>query len=249
MNAILETTALTKSFGALTVVDHISISVEPGERRGIIGPNGAGKTTLFNLITGDIAPTSGAVGFKGVEITRRPTSWRARRGIRRTYQASALFDTLTVTENLMVAGLGPLGRQWNPGRQACNDKQLMKNVSAAAELVHLEDKLPVVTSELSHGERRQLEIAMAFVLQPTVLLLDEPASGLSPLERSQLADTLNAVDRSVAVLLIEHDMEIALGFADQVTVLYAGREVMTADPESVISSGEVQEVYLGGSHA
>jgi branched-chain amino acid transport system ATP-binding protein len=249
MTAILSTAALTKSYGALTVVSDVSISVEPGERRGIIGPNGAGKTTLFNLITGDIAPTSGTVSFDQQAITRRPTTWRARRGIRRTYQASALFDTLTVAENLMVAGLGPQGRQWNLVRQASKGRELMNRVEAAAGLGGLQERLGTLTADLSHGERRQLEIAMAFVHEPKVLLLDEPASGLSANERAQLSRTLNDVSRDVTVLLIEHDMEIALGFADNVTVLHGGKELMTGDPAAVVSSPEVQRVYLGGGDA
>lgn len=242
----IETKALTKKYGALVVVDDVSLSVPTGQRRAIIGPNGAGKTTLFNLLSGDVPRSSGNILIQGNDVARWSPARRSRHGLRRTYQSSELFENMTVFENLMIAVLGPEGKTRNPLKLWASDSQAQWSATSSAEIVELDRKMHAIAGDLSHGERRQLELGMALCGDPLILLLDEPAAGLSAVERRTLVRMLDNIGPDITVLMIEHDMQIALKFADEVTVLASGELIASGSPEDVVKDPRVQEVYLGG---
>jgi branched-chain amino acid transport system ATP-binding protein len=234
-------------FGGLKAVDAVSITVRRGERRAIIGPNGAGKTTLFNAIAGTFPPTSGRIVFNGRDVTRLPAHRRAHRGMSRTFQITNLFPTLTVAENMQLAlrGLRPcrfsmLGSSGLSGEEA-------DRIDAALVASRMHERLDIPVRELSYGEQRQLELAMALVSRPEVLLLDEPAAGLSPAERGVVAEIVAALSRDLTVMLIEHDMDLVLSLVDWVTCLDNGRLLVEAAPEDIRTNAAVQDVYLGRS--
>ena len=233
------------AFEALRAVDGVTLDVPRGQRRAIIGPNGAGKTTLFNAITGMIPPTSGRITFDGHDVTRLPPHRRARLGISRTFQITNLFPTLTVEDNIVLAMRG-LGRRkfslfGSPVRSEDEERRMAGALAAARLGAH--GDVPV--RELSYGEQRQLEIALALVASPSLVLLDEPAAGLSPAERVIVADVIRALPRDLTVILIEHDMDLALGLADHVTCLHEGRVLVEDVPDAIRRNTKVQEVYLG----
>ncbi len=242
---ILTLTDVTVQFGALKAVDSVSMSLMPGERRAVLGPNGAGKTTLFNAITGSIPPTSGRVIFDGVDMTRMSPQRRAYLGLARTFQITNLFGQLSVAENMRLAarGLSPskfslFGEDRLTGEQS----ESVRKALGASNLLGREH---VLVKEMSYGEQRQLEVAMALVGTPRLLLLDEPAAGLSPAERSALADIIRALPRDLTVILIEHDMDLALALVDYVTVMQNGKVIVESNPTEIRSNTLVQEVYLG----
>ncbi len=239
--------AVGRRFGALQALRDVSLDVMPGERRVILGPNGAGKTTLFNAICGDIPPSSGRILLFGADITRLPAHRRARLGLGRTYQTSLLFDGLTVLENLFVAVRGARPNRFSFLRPGRGDEGRARAVELAdrMRLSHLADA-PV--RGLSHGQRRQLEVGMAMAGDPRVLMLDEPAAGLSPGDRPELLRLLRALPRSLTLILIEHDMDIALAAADRVTVMQDGAVVVEAPPDRIAEDPVVQAIYLGGGH-
>jgi branched-chain amino acid transport system ATP-binding protein len=237
-----------RRFGAVVALNNVSLEVGAGERRAIIGANGAGKTTLFNTVTGDFPPTTGRVLFFGEDITRLPPHERIRRGLRRTYQNSMLFMSLTVLENLYVAASGiTRGRlsPWRPGP----DDEAMGRARDLARSVHLEDVAGRRVAELSHGQKRQLEIAMALVGAPRLILFDEPAAGLSPGERRDLLTLLRSLPRHVGFIVIEHDLEIALAASERVTVMHEGAIFKEGTPSEVEVDADVQAIYLGGRRA
>jgi branched-chain amino acid transport system ATP-binding protein len=238
---------VSRRFGALQAVRDVTFDVAPGERRAVIGPNGAGKTTLFNTICGDFAPSSGRIELFGVDITRARPHERTRLGIGRTYQTSLLFNGLSVEENLFVAVRGVQPRRWSLLRPGPDDPALAK-ARALAERVQLTPLLNEPVVNLSHGQRRQLEIGMALAGDPKVLMLDEPAAGLSPGDRPRLLAMLRALPRSVTLILIEHDMDIALPAADIVTVMKDGEVVVEAPPDRIEDNPTVQAIYLGTGH-
>ena len=235
------------AFDALRAVDGVTLSVRSGERRAIIGPNGAGKTTLFNAISGALAPTAGTIRFDGVEITRDPPHRRARCGIARTFQITNLFPSLTVEENLVLALRGLSARKFSLfGRPDLDSTEAEHTARAlAASRLSLRRATPV--RELSYGEQRQLEMALALATAPRLLLLDEPAAGLSPAERSIVAEIIRALPRALTLVLIEHDMDLALGLVDYVTCLHEGRVLVEAAPDAIRRDASVQEIYLGKS--
>ena len=233
------------AFDALRAVDGVSLSVPRGQRRAIIGPNGAGKTTLFNAITGVIPPTAGTVTFEGKDITRLPPHRRAQLGISRTFQITNLFPTLSVEDNMILALRGLSPRKFSLfGTPDTTENEItrMRTALGAARMHH---RLDVAVKELSYGEQRQLEIALALVTDPRALLLDEPAAGLSPAERSIVAEIIKSLPRDLTLVLIEHDMNLALGLADFVTCLHEGRVLAEESPEGIRRNKTVQEVYLG----
>ena len=241
----LELEALTRRYGGLLAVDGVSLALDDGERMAVIGPNGAGKTTLFRLIAGEVAPTSGRVKLFGEDVTPMPAHRRARRGLSRTFQVSNLFSDLSVAENVRIAAQAQHAdrwRFWSPVRAR-------DAMSEATERVLLDmglgDRLHDSVSQLSHGERRQLEIAMALVTNPRLLLLDEPAAGLSSQERARLRRVLDALPRSIPLILIEHDLELALGLADRVLCMHNGRPIALGAPQEVRGDKTVQSIYLG----
>ena len=238
---------VTRTFGALRAIDSVTLTVAAGERRAILGANGAGKTTLFNAVTGDFPPTSGRVLFFGEDITDLPPHERIRRGLRRTYQSSLLFRSLSVRDNLFLAirgvSRGRMGmlrpRAAHPSRVATAD--LLERI----RLAHVADE---VVASLSHGQQRQLEIGMALAGAPRLILFDEPAAGLSPAERRELVLLLAALPRHMGFVLIEHDLEIALKAVERVTVMHDGRVLKHGTPGEIEGDPEVQAIYMGRRH-
>ena len=233
-----------RRFGALAAVSDVSLRIRAGERRAILGPNGAGKTTLFNTICGDYPPTSGRVLFFGQDISRLKPHLRVRRGIGRTYQSSILFNGLTVQENLFLAV-----RAARPGRfslwKTGPGHPDLERVQELAERVAVTELLATRIDAISHGQRRQVEIGMALAGDPKLLMLDEPAAGLSAAERPRLISLIGALPRDLTLILIEHDMDVALSNADQVTVMKDGRVVAENTPDLIVDDPVVRSIYLG----
>ena len=244
----LELRGVSRLFGALAALDDVTLSVKPGERRGVLGSNGAGKTTLFNCVTGDFLPTSGTVRFFGEDITDFPPHERIRRGLRRTYQISLLFGGLTVIDNVYLACRGVSRGRFSMIRPRRNDA-LMNSALNLVEAVHLTDAKDTMVSELSYGQQRQLEIALALSGAPRFILFDEPAAGLSPAERSELIDILTSLPAHIGYIIIEHDMDVALRVVESVTMMHNGAIFKEGTPEEIESDAEVQQLYLGGVHA
>ena len=237
--------ALSKSFGGLHVTKNVSIAVEPGERRLIIGPNGAGKTTLFNLITGELAPDGGSVTLFGRDITRVPSRRRAHLGMARTYQIITLFPRDTILRNVTLALLGLSRLRWNPLIDLDKQRHLIEQAGAALTRVGLSHIAQRPLTETSYGERRRVEIAMALAQNPKVLLLDEPFAGLSIDERRDVQQLLAAIPRDVTVVMIEHNMDVALEFAERITLLHFGEVIVEGTRAEVVADPRTREVYLG----
>jgi branched-chain amino acid transport system ATP-binding protein len=241
----LEVRGLCKSFGGLHVTTEVDLLVEPGERRLIIGPNGAGKTTLFNLITGELTPDSGAVLLFGRDITGVPSRRRAHLGMARTYQIITLFARDTILHNVRLALLGLSPLRWNALLDLRRQHDLTARARAALDrvgLAHLADR-PL--AQTSYGERRRVEIAMALAQDPKVLLLDEPFAGLSVEERRDVRQLLQAIPRDVTIVMIEHDMDVALEFAERITLLHFGEVIVEGSRAEVVADPRTREVYLG----
>ena len=240
----LSAEGLVRRFGALTAVRDVTLRVAHGERRAVLGANGAGKTTLFNLIAGDLRPTSGRILLFGEDITRLPANRRVHKGLHRTYQKSLVFAGLSARENLFVAVRGVRGRHFSiASKAACGDE--MAEVEDLAARLHLIGVLECPAGELSHGEQRQLELAMALAGKPRVLLLDEPAAGLSPSERQALLAMIRALPRDLTLVMIEHDMDIALSSVDLVTVMHNGDVLAEGTPAAIAANQKVHDIYMG----
>lgn len=247
-NHALTITSVSKNFGGVRAVHSVSFDVPVGERRALIGPNGAGKTTLFNTIAGEMIPNEGKITFFGKDITHTSVQKRANLGLGRTYQISQLFLNLTVEENLYLAGSGGARKAFSffgPWKKNKVERDWVRNV---ADQVGLHDYINSTVSELSHGLQRQLEVGMAIAMRPKLVMLDEPAAGLSPSERVILTDLIKKLPRDVTLILIEHDMEIVLDIADRITVMYHGSVIAEGTPAEIRSNQEVQKVYLGSSY-
>jgi branched-chain amino acid transport system ATP-binding protein len=242
---ILTLTDVVVAFDALRAVDGVSLVVPRGQRRAIIGPNGAGKTTLFNAIAGAVLPTSGSIAFDGRAITRLPPHRRAALGISRTFQITNLFASLSVRDNMVLALRGRSLRKFSLFGAPDTDATEASRIAAALDAARLSARADVAVKELSYGEQRQLEIALSLVTTPRLLLLDEPAAGLSPSERGMVAEIIGSLDRDITVVLIEHDMDLALGLVDHVTCLFEGRVLVEEPPQAIRRNAKVQEVYLG----
>jgi branched-chain amino acid transport system ATP-binding protein len=236
---------LDKSFGGLRVTSGVNLTVEPGERRLIIGPNGAGKTTLFNLVTGELRPDAGSITLFERDITRVSSRRRAHLGIARTYQIITLFPRETLLRNVTLSLLGLSPLRWNPlvrlERQAALIDRA-RGVLARVALDHLADRLVAKTS---YGERRRVEVAMALAQDPRVLLLDEPFAGLSIEERRDVLRLVSAIPRTVTIVMIEHDMDVALDFAERITVLHLGEVVVEGTRAEVVAHPRTRQIYLG----
>jgi branched-chain amino acid transport system ATP-binding protein len=232
-------------FGALKAVDQVTLAVSAGERVAILGPNGAGKTTLFNAITGMTPATAGAVRFAGEDITRATPNRRAQRGIARTFQITNLFFGLSIEDNLLLATRG-LARSrfafWRDGGALGQERDI---VDSALARCHLEAKRHLLVKEISYGEQRQLELAMSLTSAPRLLLLDEPAAGLSPAERVVMAEVIRGLPDSLSLILIEHDIDLALGLVDRVICMYQGAVLVEGKPDEIRGNAQVQEIYLG----
>ena len=236
---------LDKWFGGLRVTSAVDLAVAPGERRLIIGPNGAGKTTLFNLITGELRPNAGTITLFGDDITRMPGRRRAHLGIARTYQIITLFPRDTLLRNVTLALLGLRALRWNPFVRLNRQTTLIgraQEVLARVGLAHLAER-PL--AQTSYGERRRVEIAMALAQNPRVLLLDEPFAGLSVEERRHVLALVTDIPRDVTIVMIEHDMDVALDFAERITVLHFGRVEIEGTRAEVVAHPRTREIYLG----
>ena len=235
---------VSRRFGALTALQTMSLTLPAGERHAILGANGAGKTTLFNLIAGDLRPSGGRIAMFGADVTRTPTGRRIRRGRRRTYQTSLGWGGLTGRQGLFLAARGIRGRRFAVFHSASTGFEMTEAKRLAAR-VGLDTRLDALAGELSHGEARQLELGMAMVGEPRLLLLDEPAAGLSVGERRNLLTLLRALPRAITLLLIEHDMDIALQAADRITVMHNGAHVVSGTPDDIAANQTVHDIYMG----
>ncbi|MFE2167664.1 ABC transporter ATP-binding protein [Streptomyces sp. NPDC059447] len=232
---LLELRGVSRHFGSFRALDEVDLAVRPGARHAIIGPNGAGKSTLFGLISGTLPVTAGAVLVDGQDVTRLPVDRRVGLGVAATFQHSSLFMRETVLENVLLAVQRRIGAR---SAAIARARELLDRVGLPAR--H-ED----TAAALSHGERRQLEVAVALGTEPRLLLLDEPAAGMSPAETARLTELIAALPREVTVLLVEHDLDMVFELADTVTVMHLGRHLTTGTPDEVRASTEVQTAYLG----
>lgn len=243
----LEVIGVGRTFGALEAIKDVSMRVAAGERCAVLGANGAGKTTLFNALTGDFPPTSGRIIFFGEDITHLTTHERIRRGLRRTYQQTRLFASLAVRDNLYLALRGVARHRFSFHRPGPDD-EVLDRAEMTAKFVGLHDVRHQPVGELSHGQQRQLEIGMALSGSPRMLLLDEPAAGLSAAERMNLVSMLNGLPRHIGYVIIEHDLEIALKVVDNVIIMHNGTVFKEGSPSDIQDDPAVQSIYLGESH-
>jgi len=241
----LELRGLSKSFGGLRAVRDVTFKIMPGDRKAIIGPNGAGKTTLFNLITGIFPATSGQVVLFGQDVTDWPSHRRTALGMARTFQITSLFPKLTVLDNVLLAIEGLRPSKFVMWRFQSSYRDLYDKAHGLLERARFLDRKDTEVRYLSHGEQRQLEIVLGLASDPKILLLDEPAAGLSSGESAEMAEFLLRLDRNLAILLIEHDMDVVFDVADQISVLHFGEVLETGPTEQIRKSAKVQEIYLG----
>jgi branched-chain amino acid transport system ATP-binding protein len=234
-----------RRFGGLLAVLDVDLEVGHGERRAILGPNGAGKTTLFNVISGDLPASSGTVELFGQDVTHMPARKRAKLGLARTYQQSGMLLGVTVEDSIYLAIVGVTGGALRPVVLPGRDRALRERAREAARQVALDHKLDELVGSLSHGEHRQVALAMALASRPRVLMLDEPASGLSRGERVLLTDMLLALDPEITLILIEHDMDVALTVAERVTMMHDGRVIVEGTPAEIRANETVHDLYLG----
>src|SRR5437868_14075461 len=243
----LTLSGVTRAFGALRAVDDVSLNVAAGQKYAILGSNGAGKTTLFNAVTGDFPPTAGRIHFFGEDITELPPHERIRKGLRRTYQSSLLFRELSVRDNLFLAVRGIANGRFSFLRARAGHASTLatNDLLERARLSHIADER---VANLAHGQQRQLEIGMALAGAPRLILFDEPAAGLSPVERRELVALLGSLPAHMSFVLIEHDLDIALRVVDRVTVMHNGRVLRTGTPGEIENDAQVQAIYMGSRH-
>ena len=242
---ILATRGLSKRFGALVATDDLYLDVVPGEIHAVIGPNGAGKTTLISQLAGELRPDSGQILFDGHDISRLPVYQRAHMGLARSFQITSLFMNFTVADNAALAVQAHDGHSFRFWRPAARDPALRQPALAALERFGLAARADVLTANLSHGEQRQLELAMAWATQPRVLLLDEPMAGMGQEESGRIIEVLRGLKADHTIVLIEHDMDAVFALADRITVLVYGQAVATGSPAEIRANAEVRQAYLG----
>jgi len=242
---VLEVRNATKRFGSLVAVQDVSLSVPKGELRAIIGPNGAGKTTFFNLIAGDFPPSQGEIRIFGQNVTRKSANQRTHLGMARTYQIITLFSKNTLLHNVVISLVGQREIRFNPWSDLRRQTPLWDEARATLALVGLENLANRTVAETSYGERRRLEIAMALAQKPKLLLLDEPLAGLSADERQDVQRLLQSIPRDITIVMIEHDMDVGLSFADVITVMQHGQVVVEGSRADVVADPRTREVYLG----
>ncbi len=245
MTTVLECIGVTRRFGSLTAVDNVDLTIAEGARHGLIGPNGAGKSTLFNLIAGTMRPTTGRIVFAGEDVTRRSDAWRSRKGLAKTFQHSNLFLSLSVADNVAMAAQRVSGAGMKSLRPAGRCPGVDDRVDDCLSRTGLGDRARSRVSELSHGERRQLEVAVALATAPRLLLLDEPTAGMSAAESRDFGDLVESLPPDVTVLIIEHDLDVVFRLANRISVLHLGRLLAEGSPDEVRGNDEVQAAYLG----
>jgi branched-chain amino acid transport system ATP-binding protein len=245
INALLEIEGLSKRFGGVVASDDITLAVPAGELHAVIGPNGAGKTTLIGQLAGEIAPNAGHIRFAGADVTRLPAWRRSALGLARSFQITSLFLDFTALDNVALAVQAHSGHSFRFWRDARRDPQLRGPARAALDRVGLAGRADVPVANLSHGEHRQLEIAMALATRPRLLLLDEPMAGMGPEESARMVGLLRVLKQELTILLIEHDMEAVFALADRITVLVYGRVIATGTPAAIRANEEVRKAYLG----
>ncbi|MDF1719629.1 MAG: ABC transporter ATP-binding protein [Minwuia sp.] len=241
----LTITDLVKQFGGLTATDHLSLSVDEGEVHAVIGPNGAGKTTLIGQLTGEITPNSGSIRFAGREITGLPVHRRSMLGLARSFQITNVLADFSAKANVALAVQAHQGHSFRFLRKAANDPRLVDPALEYLAIVGLDNRAEVAAANLSHGEQRQLELAMALATQPSMLLLDEPMAGMGPEDSARMVDILKRLKGDLTILLVEHDMDAVFALADRITVLVYGRAIATGTPDAIRSDPEVRAAYLG----
>ena len=246
---VLEVRELSKHFGALRASDAINLDLMPGEIHALIGPNGAGKSTLIKQIAGEISPDAGAIRLAGRDVTGLSAVARARMGLARSFQVSSVAGEFTVLQNVMLAVQGRLGRTYRFFRPALSDTRLTKPAREAIARVGLSEREGVRAADLSHGERRSLEIAIALALKPKIFLLDEPMAGMGPEGVRLLTALLDSLRGEAPILLVEHDMEAVFALADRISVLVYGRIIATGTVEQIRNDAAVREAYLGAEEA
>ncbi len=250
---LLQVEGLSKRFGGIVASNNISLEIDRGELHAIIGPNGAGKTTLIAQLTGELTPNAGRVRFDGVDITRTPPFRRSLLGLARSFQITSVFPDLTVLDNVALAVQAHAGHSFHFWRNARRDPTLREPARAALARVGLNGRDDTIVATMSHGEHRQLEIAMALATRPRMLLLDEPMAGMGPDESARLVATLRELKKEYTILLVEHDMDAVFALANRISVLVYGRVLATGSPDAIRNNAEVKRAYLGedkrASHA
>jgi len=247
--ALLHVEHVSKRFGGIVASDDITLLVPAGELHAIIGPNGAGKSTLIGQLAGELAPDAGRIAFGGHDITALPTYRRSQLGLARSFQITSLFPDFTVLDNVALAVQAHAGHSFHFWQAARNEDALRAPAHVALARVGLAERSGVLVSRLSHGEHRQLEIAMALATSPRMLLLDEPMAGMGPDESARMVNILRELKRELTILLIEHDMEAVFALADRITVLVYGRTIASGAPEAIRANAEVRQAYLGEQEA
>ena len=242
---MLKVNSLVKSFGGLLATDNLSFEVELGTIHAVIGPNGAGKTTLIRQITGETKPDSGTIIFDGKDLSDIPVHLRSALGLARSFQITNIFLDMSTWDNVALAVQAHAGHSFHFWKDARKDPVLREPALVFLQLVGLEERSDIVAGQLSHGEHRQLEIAMALATRPKMLLLDEPMAGMGPEESKAMVKILQGLKRKLTILLIEHDMDVVFTLADQITVMVYGRGIATDSPEAIRKHPEVQAAYLG----
>lgn len=248
-DALLTIEGLIKRFGGVVASDNVLLDVARGELHAIIGPNGAGKTTLIGQLAGEIVPDAGRIHFGGRDITALPVHDRSLLGLGRTFQITSLFANFTALENVALAVQAHAGHSFRFWQDARKEAELREPARAALDRAGLSHRADTSVAGMSHGEHRQLELAMALATRPQMLLLDEPMAGLGPDESSRMVKTLRGLKRDLTILLIEHDMGAVFALADRITVLVYGRIIASGDPASIRANAEVRQAYLGEQEA
>ncbi|MEM6888788.1 MAG: ABC transporter ATP-binding protein [Pseudomonadota bacterium] len=242
---LLKVSDLSKSFGALKATDRVSLNLNVGEIHALIGPNGAGKSTLIKQISGDLTSDAGRVLMAGQDVTGLPTPARARAGLARTFQVSILAMDMTVQQNAMLGAFGQHGRVWRFLRSATSDREVRSAAEKALEQVGLSDQATRRVADLSHGQRRLLEVAVALTLRPRLLLMDEPMAGLGAEGSKRMTGFLDGLRAQAPILLVEHDMDAVFALADRISVLVYGQVIATGTPDDIRSDPAVRTAYLG----
>nr|NUB22539.1 ATP-binding cassette domain-containing protein [Azospirillum formosense] len=242
---LLSTNGLVKRFGGLAATDGLSLSVAEGELHALIGPNGAGKTTLIGQLSGELTPDSGTILFDGRDVTGLPVHKRAQRGLARSFQITSIFPSFTALDNVALAVQAHAGHSFRFWRDAARDRRLADPARAVLERVGLGARADTRADALAHGEKRQLELAMALATGPRLLLLDEPMAGMGPEDSARMVELLQELKGGVTILLVEHDMDAVFALADRITVLVRGKDLASGTPAQIRNDPAVREAYLG----